>query len=86
MAVDFSKINWVAVLVLVPEFQAGVVALQAAVSVNEKAKAVGDLAVTGAKLAEAVTSKDLVNNEKFKALIGHVLEVIADAQELKPVV
>ena len=84
MALNLGSVNWLDILRLAPLAQEQYAALLAAQDVDAKAKAVGDLAITGVKIAEAFVSKDLVNDAEFVSLVGHVLEAIADAQDLKP--
>ena len=81
---DLSRVNWTELIKLVSEVQGEVKALQDAVGVEAQAQAVGDLADTFISAAEALSGKDLVNNEAFGELIRDVVEVIGDVQALKP--
>ena len=82
---DFSQVNWGELIKLVSEVQTEVEAVKNAVSAEEKVTAIGTLAETFVSMAEALSGKDLVNNDAFRELVQDVVELMADVGDLKPV-
>lgn len=77
-------VNWLALLALVPKVEADVKAVQAALTIDDKAAAFGALAIDVVTGAEAVTGKALVDDAALAALVEDVKKAIKDAENLKP--